>query len=176
MNGEGISLVGPNIPFGFVGGFTPGSIPFAGATGLLTENNPNFRYLSASNTLFSNGVFIMQTASYIIFFAPNGVVFRQAQIHNVTSSGITPHNVTLVDDILLITTGAGAFICNLPSAVGLIGLKHTIKKVDAGIGAVTITPAGAETIQGAPNYVLPAQWNSVTLVSDGANWIITAAT
>ena len=52
-----------------------------------------------------------------------------------------------------------------------LGKTYCVKKVDAGVGTVTVARAGADLIDGAVNVVLGAQWNYVWLRSDGAaNW------
>jgi hypothetical protein len=62
----------------------------------------------------------------------------------------------------------------LPTAVSNAGLTFTIKKTGAA-GIVTITTNGSETIDGADGYVeVDAQYDFITIVSNGANWIITS--
>lgn len=58
----------------------------------------------------------------------------------------------------------------LPTAVGIAGKQYSIK--NSGVGIITIDGAGAETIDGALTAVLSIQYESITLVSTGANWII----
>jgi len=61
---------------------------------------------------------------------------------------------------------------NLPSSVTLgPGREYIIK--NSGAGTITIDPDGAETIDGAATVAL-AQWEAVTIVSTGTNWIITS--
>lgn len=57
----------------------------------------------------------------------------------------------------------------LPTAVGNAA-KLTFKLMVA--GTLTIDGSGVETIDGAATYGLTAQYETVTLVSDGANWIV----
>ncbi len=91
---------------------------------------------------------------------------------SVTAVGVSPYALTAFqDDILLVTTGAAAFTVTLPNPIN-IGIHFTVKKVDVGAGVCTVTPFGAETIDGAVNYALAAQWKYITIVSDGANWNI----
>lgn len=45
-------------------------------------------------------------------------------------------------------------------------------KIDASANAVTIYPAGTDTIQGASSYALAAQYSSVTLVSNAGVWYV----
>ena len=85
----------------------------------------------------------------------------------------TPY-VAGVPQYVFITTGAVAFAVTLPTAVGIAGRLYTFKKIDAGIGAVTITPNGAETIDLAANYSLAASQKYVTIISDGAVWWVVA--
>lgn len=79
------------------------------------------------------------------------------------------------DGEIVLGTGGGAGITiTLPTPVGADNMKITVKKIDIGVGAVNVaTPAG--TFDGAASpYVLAAQWNSVTLVSNSGEWYILA--
>ena len=61
---------------------------------------------------------------------------------------------------------------NLPTAVGISGREYQILKSDAGANTVTVTPNGAEKINGAATFVLAAQYKTVRVISNGANWMI----
>jgi len=50
-------------------------------------------------------------------------------------------------------------------------LRQTIKKTDASANAVTVDGNGAETIDGSTTVSLAAQWDFITVVSNGTNWI-----
>lgn len=66
-------------------------------------------------------------------------------------------------------------IVNLPPAYGN-GRLITVKKIDATANTVTITPNGAETIDGAATYVLAAQWKGVHIIDAAAGlWEIMGA-
>lgn len=84
----------------------------------------------------------------------------------------TGYIASVADYTILGDAVGGAVVLNLPTAVGISGKIYNFKKVDATGNAVTVTPNGAETIDGAPNKALAVQWASVTLQSDGANWLI----
>lgn len=71
------------------------------------------------------------------------------------------------------TTSAG-FTVSLLTAVGNTGLRQTIKKIVAA-NTLTIDPNGSQTIDGATTVALTAQYDSITVQSDGANWIKVAA-
>ena len=79
---------------------------------------------------------------------------------------------TTVDyyNVLLSCTPAADITVNLPTAVGATGAFFEIRNDSAFI--VTVDPAGAQTINGAATYPLTITGESLTVVSDGANWII----
>lgn len=74
----------------------------------------------------------------------------------------------------IIVNNAAAATIALPSAVGIAGREYRIKKVSATGGGrtVDIDPNGAETVDGVATFTLVSQYESVTIVSDGANWWI----
>jgi hypothetical protein len=62
------------------------------------------------------------------------------------------------------------FTVNLPTASGInIGRVYIIK--NSGSGTITVDPDGAQTIDGAATFTL-SQYDSITIVSTGTNWII----
>jgi hypothetical protein len=79
-------------------------------------------------------------------------------------------NYTLTDansaDLSVWTGGAGTFTLPSASAVGT-GWFITIK--NNGTGVLTLTPSGADTIDGNPNQQLQLT-ESISLVSNGINW------
>lgn len=76
---------------------------------------------------------------------------------------------------VLCDASGGAFTVNLPSASAR--KKLHIKKIDSSINAITISPNGADTIEGAASYSLATQYKSVTLYSNGSTtWYIEAST
>jgi hypothetical protein len=83
-------------------------------------------------------------------------------------------NTTLGSTHSVVLTNNGVFpiTITLPSAVGIAGRLYTIKRTST--AGATISPSGGQTIDGAALYSLAAQWKYVSLVSDGANWVIVA--
>jgi len=65
-----------------------------------------------------------------------------------------------------------ALTLTLPAAAGCARRIYNIKKIDASANAVTVEGDGAETIDGAANYPLPAQWNCVQIQCNGTAWFI----
>jgi hypothetical protein len=87
----------------------------------------------------------------------------------------TSLEVTAVDgEVLLVTTGAVSNLAiNLPTAADSVGVRVTIKKVDAAAKSVIVTPdAAEETIDGATTLTLAALYDVVTLQCDGTVWHI----
>lgn len=89
-------------------------------------------------------------------------------IRTITATG----SIATTDSTILCDATSGAITFNLPSAAQGIRSIYHIKKIDASANTVTIDPNGAETIDGAATKVLSAQWQSVTIQSNGAAWFI----
>lgn len=77
------------------------------------------------------------------------------------------------DEVILVTTGSTANVTiSLPTAVGRKGKVYHIKKVDSGTKYAVIDPYSTQTIDGATTNELKTQYASVTIVSDGSNWLV----
>lgn len=79
------------------------------------------------------------------------------------------------DDLISCDSSGAALTINLPTAVGITGKSFTIRKSDstfATANAITVDASGSETIDGATTTTLNTQYESITIVSDGANWVI----
>jgi len=75
------------------------------------------------------------------------------------------------DRVLLIDASGGAVSVYLPSAGQVRNKLFTVVKIDSSGNAVTLTPAGSETINGSSSKSLSAQWDKTEVVSDGSNWV-----
>lgn len=64
---------------------------------------------------------------------------------------------------------AGTFTVTLPTAFGFTSKEYVIK--NSGVGTITVDPDGVETIDGALTVDL-FPGDSITIVSNGSNWII----
>jgi hypothetical protein len=87
---------------------------------------------------------------------------------SVTTTG----NVLSGDYLLICDATAGAITMTLPPAALVPGRIYVFKRINSGANAVIVDPSGAETIDGAATYTLSAQWNSVTIMSNGTAWFI----
>lgn len=91
------------------------------------------------------------------------------KITTITSSTYTAGNEFVIlcnDDV-----AGGAITVNLPTAIGISGKMYHIKKLGT-TGNITVDGNGSQTIDGATTAVLTTQYESIQIVSDGANWSI----
>jgi hypothetical protein len=77
---------------------------------------------------------------------------------------------TVTDDDFTIDCTSGTFDVTLLTSVGRIGKVLNIK--NSGTGVITVNPDGTETIDGSLTAVLSTQYESITIQSNGANWVI----
>ena len=96
-----------------------------------------------------------------------GDLFAHASVTTLTGSATL---VTTQSGVVLVNNAAAATV-TLPAAASSTGLTFTIKRLTA--NAVTVASAGG-TIDGAATQALAAQYDFITVVSDGTNWYIVA--
>ncbi len=78
--------------------------------------------------------------------------------------------IAVSETVVLADSSGGAITLTLPAVAGVgSGQVYTIKKTDSGTNAVTIAPA-AGTIDGSATIALYTQYESMQLVTNGANW------
>jgi len=90
---------------------------------------------------------------------------NQSANFNAVANAFGPENAYKV------TTGSGVVTATLPLPSTCTGKIINVKKVDAGVGSVTVvgTPA---SIDGNGSYVLNAQYQFVRVQSNGTSWDI----
>jgi hypothetical protein len=88
-------------------------------------------------------------------------------IQTLTTSGIAG-----IASLVKLDASLGSFTASLPTAVGNSGLKTILKKIDSSSNTILIDPNGSETIDGASTFTIFVQHQSLSLISDGANWIV----
>jgi hypothetical protein len=91
-------------------------------------------------------------------------------LSNPVATAVTPYT-TANGELVEVTTGAGAFTVNLPNP-GVVGDRIVVKKVDVGVGVVTVDSNGGPNIDGAATVAINLQWGAVTLVRGTALWLI----
>lgn len=86
------------------------------------------------------------------------------------------YTITGNDSTIIADANGGAFTVTLPSAVSRSGRLFTIKKFDGTANVVTIATDGSETIDGLATQSLAAQWDAITVQSNGFNWLVVSRT
>ncbi|GEM_PF-3458449 len=105
--------------------------------------------------------------------SPNSKLEVAGPIATNVNAKTAAYTITVSDSVITGDATDGAFTITLPTAVGITGRAYTIKKNDASVNAVTVDGNATETIDGAPTKTLFYQYDYVTLVSDGTNWMVT---
>lgn len=82
------------------------------------------------------------------------------------------YTITSTDSVILANATTAPFTVTLSTAVGCAGRQYTIKKTDVSANAVTVDGNAGEAIDGNLTHALNAQYQSITIVSNGANWFI----
>ena len=102
--------------------------------------------------------------------AVGGGTGQKLVINNITTNPYTLPSPSLsrIEEAYFAQTGSSAI--TLFTAVGYNGFVIQIKNLTS--SAITITPTASQTIDGASSFSLNAQYESVTLISDGSNWFI----
>ncbi len=82
------------------------------------------------------------------------------------------HTMVAGEWMALAMGSVAAFTIQLPTAVGIPGKEYVIKKTDSTINAIMVSAfSGAgQTIDGNAYLQLCTQWESISMLSDGANW------
>jgi len=75
-----------------------------------------------------------------------------------------------LSEVVLVDASSGAVTITLPAPS--TGAIVWIKKIDNSPNAVTIAPNATEKIDGASSFIIAAQYESYTLVSDGTDWFV----
>lgn len=106
------------------------------------------------------------------FLKADGTWAVPASSPTVVSTGASPITAAVGQIILVTSTDGADVVVNLPTAVGNSGKQITIKKVDQTNGTVTVTGNGGQLVEIANTFVLRRFGDSITIVSDAAQWWI----
>lgn len=101
---------------------------------------------------------------------PTGITSVNGQTASAVRTVTASTTARPIDRVLKVDATDGAVTVSLPSAAPN-PVSYTIIKADDSANAVTIDPAGSETINGAATRDLSTQWEAITVWSDGSNWI-----
>jgi hypothetical protein len=105
--------------------------------------------------------------------------------HDANFAQLSPKIATVTEDTtlsaahytVLVDATDDDVVIALPSAAsafhGGVGRVYNVKKVDASANTVTVDGNAAETIDGAATQVMTAQYQSMTIQSNGTGWSLT---
>jgi hypothetical protein len=88
------------------------------------------------------------------------------------STKTSNYTVLNSDNVLLANCAGGAIIFSLPAAASAVGQVFFFKKIDASVNPMTIQANGSEVIDGSNTQSTVVQYESFTMVTDGAAWYI----
>ncbi len=175
--------------------WTSGTLPSASSA-----NQYQWAYTTDDKIVyFSNGttwipINPMTTAGDIIYGGTSGIPTRLANgtsgqflksnggtsapawanvtITNAIATKTTTYSITTADYTINCDATGGAFTVTLPTAVGITGQLFVIRKVDSTFSAITIATTSSQTIDGVTTRTLSTQYDSMTVQSNGSNWVI----
>lgn len=91
---------------------------------------------------------------------------------NIVTTSSASYSALATDYTILANAASNNITVNLPAASGCTRRIYVIKKTDNSVNTVTVDANSTETIDGALTYVLTAQWESVTIQSNGTSWFV----
>ncbi len=97
---------------------------------------------------------------------------RALRVNGYTRTVTASYTVLMGDYAILCDASSAALTVTLPSALGVRSQVFHIKKVDSSGHSVTIVCYGSETLDGLASQSTSTQYESISVVSDGANWYI----
>ena len=95
-----------------------------------------------------------------------------ADLADKRDKGTVDATLQVTSFLVKVDATAGATTVNLPAAASSANRIINIKKIDASANTVTVDGNGAETIDGGATAVLTVQWECITIMCDGAQWLI----
>ena len=125
---------------------------------------------SAAATIANSKAVIYGSSGEIL---TNKLTVQQSVNYSVVSKTST---YTAADEsVILVDASSGAVTINLPTASGLSGRQYTITKTDSSVNNVLIDANSSETINGNSIFYLAVQYEKITLICTGSQWIVVGA-
>lgn len=128
---------------------------------LITSSNSIYRCTTAHT---AGATFIGDAANWQELSSGGG----GSSFTSITVTGPDTHSASSTNAIIICDTNGGDVQVDLPSAATteIYWIKN------AGNGNVLLTPTGGALLDGETSGILPNQWDSVTLASDGTDWYV----
>lgn len=98
----------------------------------------------------------------------NQLISRKLLVKSVTANYTVENDY----DVFKVDTTGGAVTITLPAAALHSGRVVNVKRMDGSANTLTVDGNAAETIDGSATLLIPTQYESFTLLSDGTGWII----
>src|SRR5690349_2647461 len=92
---------------------------------------------------------------------------RFAAVTTTVTAKTAAYTLTPADSVVTADATTAGFAVTLPSAAGIAGKTYQVKRVNAGLNAVTVATTSSQTIDGASSYVLRQPQSFVEVISDG---------
>lgn len=141
-----------------------------GGTGIPTYTAGDLLYASSSTVLSklsaSSDGYVLTLSSSLPAWASIASIFA----YNVQSKTTT--YTAQYGDLIKADSIGGGFTITLPTAVGASGKQIIIKKISSDGNTITINTTSSQTIDGSTSLSITAQYTSLIVVSDNANWYI----
>ncbi len=119
----------------------------------------------------TNGQVLQTNGSGVLSFTTVSGSAPSVTAQNTTATLSAPASGTLEEVYTVFSSSAVTLTLVSAATVGE-GFKYQLKRL--GTGSVTIDPAGSEYIDhsGQSTFSIGAQYDSITLISDGTNWLL----
>ena len=90
--------------------------------------------------------------------------------YNVVFKSVNYTSVT--NDYIIVNSSLNDVTITLPTAIGVDGEEINVTRGDLSSNIVTVDTVLSQTILGELTQIITSQYDNLTLVSDGANWLI----
>jgi hypothetical protein len=104
-------------------------------------------------------------------FRINSPTMRVLDSRRILTNVTATTNITFDDDGIIGGALSASIYINLPPANSCAGKLFTATKSDSSVYSLILDPASSQTIDGAATKNVSTQYQTVSLISDGANWI-----
>lgn len=150
------------------GGTNGSAVPTAGA--IAHGNGTSYSFTAVGNA----GDLLTSAAAGTPTWQPPSASFTGAGIGKYRATTTTPDTVSLTDYVVDVNT-TGNFTVNLPTAgagAGQAASGRVFIVKNTGGATVTVTPAGAQLIDGAASFTIVTKYASFTFISTGSGWAL----
>lgn len=157
--------------------FTMAHLPFQASAVEMYVNGIKQAYTSdytvSGLTLSYAGLTLSSTdvVEIVYFTDANLVPAASSSLYNITTIK-TGTYTAVINDFVRCDPTSGGFSVNLPTASGVTMQSIIVKNVSNSTNVITVHANGSETIDGSATATLSVGYESLTLYSDGTNWMV----